>query len=682
MPIDPKALLIAEIGSAMTRVTLVDAVDGETRLIGQAEVPSSIEPPTEDPSLAILEATVQISELTGRRLLVEDGLLMPQNAEQDGVDGVVIVTSATRPLSLVIAAISGDVSARSALHASRATYTHVQQVITLNETGAEARGDSSWIERQVQILLGLRPDAVLIAGGVEGGAQAPLVRLAHIVGLTAANTRPDGQAGLRSEPALLPVIFAGNSACRDRVIEALSGKCATYIVENVRPSLETERLEPTRRELSRLYVERMLPHLPGIATLRRLSSAPIRLGYETSAVMTRFFAERYKRNVLLLDLGASNTSLFLQSRGRFSPAILGGIGVGYGAGAVLAARGPQALLRWLPFPITEQDLVHRVLNKMLRPHIVPSTREALLIEYAIAREALRLALDALLDERPEAAYDMVVASGGMFAHTPHPGLAVLALLDALQPTGEESLFAIDLHLDSLGLVGACGALAFSDADAALTLFEHDLLNNTPLATCVVALGHGRLGNPALEAELQIVGGGKETVSVAHGQIGRLPLAPGRRGTLTIKPGGGVRIGNNAPGQTVSTDVAAVSGSALGVIVDARGRPLQLPSNPSAHRALLWEWLVALGAEHDPSPYPADAPPTEPAHEPVPAPQPAPPAPEPGPPPPAAEAAPQPGGINLPPAEPEPPSIESDLAKLRQTVAEEPEKKGFFRRKPK
>lgn len=39
------AVLIAEVGSLITRVTLVDQVDGESRLISRAEVLSSTELP-------------------------------------------------------------------------------------------------------------------------------------------------------------------------------------------------------------------------------------------------------------------------------------------------------------------------------------------------------------------------------------------------------------------------------------------------------------------------------------------------------------------------------------------------------------------------------------------------------------------------------------------------------------
>ena len=54
----PSATLVAEIGNVTTRVSLVDLVDGEARLIGQAAVPSTTEPPYEN-AIHLLPARTQ-----------------------------------------------------------------------------------------------------------------------------------------------------------------------------------------------------------------------------------------------------------------------------------------------------------------------------------------------------------------------------------------------------------------------------------------------------------------------------------------------------------------------------------------------------------------------------------------------------------------------------------------------
>ncbi|MDZ4721755.1 MAG: glutamate mutase L [Roseiflexaceae bacterium] len=653
------AVLIAEIGSVTTRVTLVDMVAGDARMIGRIEVPSTIEPPQENAAVAILAAANEISEMTGRRLIEGTSLIMPQNNERDGVDQVVAVTSAAGIMGVVIAAIATDISGHSAQRAIRATYASVVQTITLdNSVRTEEGRDTTWIERQVQMLTGLHPDVVLITGGLEDGAQDSLVRLAHIVGLTALSTRVDQSGTQRQDVTARSVLFAGNSKASERMIEALSGRARLKVIDNVRPSLDVERLDPIRNELRRIYDERILPNLPGAAALKRLCSTPLRTSAEASALMVRFIAELNHRSVLSIDIGSAATILQYVTQDVATPVVLANTGTGLGLGEVLANSGPNGVRRWLPFPIGEREISHRLLNKMLRPQIQPTSREDLLIELAAAREALSLAVAALHDERPHTSYDLVIAGGGVLAHAPHPGLAALVILDALQPSAEQSVMAIDIHLDPLGLLTACGALAFANPEAALTLFEHDLLSNTPLATCIVALGEGHVGTIAVEAELRIANQEPITISVAHGQIARLPLEIGQRGQLILRPTSGVRIGRNTPGAEVSSEVGALAGSALGVVIDARGRPLHLPDDFAQRQQALWDWMVALGVESGPLPYETTAP-----------------APEATPPilpifVPAAEASLTPDAVATP---------ESDLARLRQTVAE-PKRKGFFNRK--
>jgi hypothetical protein len=665
-----QAALLAEIGSVTTRVTLVDTVDGETRLVGQAEVPSTIEPPFEDALAGIIAAAEQIGELTGRRLVDGGRLVIPQTNERDGVGSVAAITSAAGQMGVVIAAVAADVSARSALRASRATYTTTLQVVTLDDaTRLDEAQDVTWIERQVQALTGMDPDVAIIAGGLEEGAEDALVRLAHIIGLTALTAQVDAEGQQRQDVRARPVIYAGNSTARERVIEALSGRAELTVVDNIRPALDAERLTACRQEIERLYDERLLPGLPGVANIERLRGAKLRTSCDAHGLMARFVAERYRRSVLALDVGSEHTTAHLASPGSYSPAVVGGAGVGHGLGALLSERGVAAIGRWLPFVLSERELTHRLLNRLLRPGVPPITREDLLLEQAVAREALGLAVESLLDERPDASYDLVIAGGGALAHAPHPGIAALTILDALQPTAESSVLAIELHLDTLGLLGACGALAYTDPDGAITLFERDLLRNTPLATCVVTLGDGRAGEPAIEAELAITGGGTQRMTVAHGQVGRLELPPGRTGQITLRPAGGVRIGRNATGAEVASEQAAIKGSALGVVIDARGRPLRLPAYSAERQQALWGWLTALGAESEGLPYSTEEPP---ADEPV-----------------SLSGwgtqtrISEPRGSEMRISEPvrspgDPRSLESDLARLRQTV-EEPKKKGLFRR---
>src|SRR5258708_1714696 len=99
-----------------------------------------------------------------------------------------------------------------------------------------------------------------------------------------------------------------------------------------------------------------------------------------------------------------------------------------------ARRRWHASPRWLSAPASEEEVREYVLTRMLRPHALPASRRELELEHALAREALALALRA-----PGARIgglhplDVVLGTGSVLANVPHPALAALILLDALQP---------------------------------------------------------------------------------------------------------------------------------------------------------------------------------------------------------------------------------------------------------
>ncbi|RRR78240.1 MAG: hypothetical protein EI684_00585 [Candidatus Viridilinea halotolerans] len=601
------AVLVAEVGSLVTRVTLVDQVEREFRLIGHAETMSTVEAPFSNALVGILEAAAQIGDLTGRQMLNAEGqLLMPQTNEQDGVNELVVTTSAAGTLSLVITAIAQDISARSAIHASRAIYSTLLQVVTLDDAVGQAvvgPAEHSWIERQVEGLLRLRPDLVLIAGGLDGGAVAAVKRLAHIVSLTAVSASVDATSGQqREEMTRRPVIYAGNPAAVAAVTAALQERADLVVVENLRPSLEHAHLDPTRQALAQVYEQMVMPRLAGIGNLRSLSRTPVRSVAEVTGMMARFLAERTERRVLLVDAGASASMAFYAAPGRYHPTILGTTGTAFGLSTLLAAPGLAALKRWLPFPIEDSVLTERLLNKLLRPQLLPASREAIYLTHALACEALRATYAASSEVAAVGDFDWLLAAGGVLAHSPHHGLALLTLLNGIEPTGESDHPVVDVFLDTLGLLHTGGALAGLDAEAAITMLDRDMLRSVPLASVVTLLGAGKPGEVAAQVELSAVKGKTQQVNVVHGEIVCLPLAQGQYGQLRITPAAGVRVGTAAPGEVLASPGADMAGSALGLVIDARGRPLRLPEAAAARYALLWRWLVALGVETGENPY--------------------------------------------------------------------------------
>src|SRR5258708_9905351 len=124
-------------------------------------------------------------------------------------------------------------------------------------------------------------------------------------------------------------------------------------------------------------------------------------------------------NVTAGDVGAKNTSILMAGEhGEFIPLVNTGIGVGPSLGAILEKVGTQRVARWLPFTITEDELRQYVINRMLHPHVIPTSMRDLQIGQAFAREAITLTVAAARRHKFNPLYaDLILATGGVLAHT-------------------------------------------------------------------------------------------------------------------------------------------------------------------------------------------------------------------------------------------------------------------------
>jgi hypothetical protein len=77
--------------------------------------------------------------------------------------------------------------------------------------------------------------------------------------------------------------------------------------------------------------------------------------------------------------------------------------------------------------------------------------------------------------------------------------------------------------------------------------------------------------------------------VKFGEMGRLDLPPEAKGRLTVDPTRRFDCGAGR-GAPVSREV---TGGVAGVIIDARGRPLELPEDPGARAEQTRQWWSAL-----------------------------------------------------------------------------------------
>jgi len=278
--------------------------------------------------------------------------------------------------------------------------------------------------------------------------------------------------------------------------------------------------------------------------------------------------------------------------------------------------GIENIIRWLPFKINKSILSNILTNKMIRPTTIPETLDELIIEHAVAREALRLGfnhhkflarglrgvrpagrLDDLFERRVNLEtyinmlrVDMIGGTGGLIAHAPRRVQSIMVLIDGFLPEGVTHLVQ-----DSVFMMPHLGVLSTVHPKAALEIFEKDCLVH--LGTCIAPRGPIlREGEKSLKEDITDMArvrlttdGTTSTHNLRLGEIIRIPLSTGSFAEVVISPQARYDAGEG-PGKVVTKQIC---GGVVGVILDARGRPLQLPTTEDERIQKIRKWIRAI-----------------------------------------------------------------------------------------
>ncbi|MDH7571774.1 MAG: glutamate mutase L, partial [Armatimonadota bacterium] len=115
---EPTAIIATDCGSTTTKAILVEKQGGEYRLVARGEAPTTVEAPFDDVTVGVRNAVAELEDLTGRRFLAEEGLLMPARDAQAGVDLYLSTSSAGGGLQMMVAGVVRSMSAESAQRAA------------------------------------------------------------------------------------------------------------------------------------------------------------------------------------------------------------------------------------------------------------------------------------------------------------------------------------------------------------------------------------------------------------------------------------------------------------------------------------------------------------------------------------------------------------------------------------
>jgi hypothetical protein len=393
------------------------------------------------------------------------------------------------------------------------------------------RDGRTFVER-AELLREARPDLILVLAPHRGDTK-DLIELVEAMRFGAADQHP------------LPHILV---AADERVRARIAAACPGYPIE----SLPDVRTAPGREAL-----------VARLRAVRRRAQVEVVLRDEALEAAARSMAASAKTDVVLLDVTGGQTSVI---HARPDGVVLGihqRLGVGATADRVVARAGLDRVRRWMPRAVEAPALLERVFNRARWPDAIPASVLALSLEMALAREAIAHTLaDAeragVSLEAPWAAPLLVLT--GRLAELPRASQSLLVAIDAFGPTAP----TLVARAPGDALVAA-GALAARGRVAAM-----------PAAADPIAVVSSMWPRRSATVRVKDENGLTEE-RIARGSLVRIPT----KGAVEIV----------LPGKT--TIRPSADHLEIGVVIDARGRPLALPPRDAERIPTLARWNAAL-----------------------------------------------------------------------------------------
>jgi len=494
---DIKIILATDCGSTTTKAILIQLIDGSYRLTHRGEAPTTVEAPFEDVTRGVLNSILELEELSDHNILNGEEIITP-SSNSKGVDLYISTSSAGGGLQMMVAGVVKNMTGESAERAALGAGSIVMDIIASN--------DGRKYHEKVKRIRELRPDMLLLSGGVDGGTVSHVVELSEII----ASANPKPRLGNNFK---LPIIFAGNKNASKEIIDRLDEITDLKIVDNIRPTLDEENLQPSRDKIHDLFMEHVMAQAPGYDKLKKWVDTPIMPTPGAVGEIIKRIAVKEEICVVGVDIGGATTDVFSVFDGQFNRTVSANYGMSYSICNVMADAGIKNVSKWLSSELDESELTNRIANKMIRPTTIPQTLEDLIIEQSIAREALRLSfeqhknfavsLKGVQQERTISdtfeqtmsgetlvdlnKLDLIVGSGGVLSHAPRREQALRMLVDSFLPEG-----ITQIAVDSIFMMPQLGVLSSVHEEAAIEVFNKDCLIR--LGTCIAPKGNAQIGD--------------------------------------------------------------------------------------------------------------------------------------------------------------------------------------------
>jgi uncharacterized protein (TIGR01319 family) len=563
------SILITDIGSTTTKSILFKRnSSGKMVFHCSSFAKTTVEAPDEDVWIGIKKSVESLENKANIKLLNNNDLIIPSIADS-GVDLFLATSSAGGGLQMVtvglVAQFTGESAERTALGAGAI----IIDVLAVN--------DGKTPYEKISSLQELKPDIILLSGGVENGAISGVVELGEILAFSGLK----GKFGNYK----IPLIYAGNSNAQEFIRVALKDKFELSFSENIRPELSIENPEPTRKEIQNIFMNHVMKRAPGYNNILKKFSSPILPTPAAVFELLKKYSKQKGKNILAFDIGGATTDVFSTYNNITVRTVSANLGMSYSLLQSIDRIGLPNITKWISKDISSEEILNIAANKMINPTSLPSHKMEKEFETAVAKEILHLSF---VDHKKLAQYrydmdmfteklkgkntkekefsagksvldtlniDMVIGSGGILSHQ-ELMTTFEVMLDSLFVKG-----ITEFYVDSEFMIPHLGVLTSVNPALGLELFERECLIH--LGTVLSANGEDKAGNIAFTL--------KENNNIYKIRVGDFLKIPNNSEELSVevKPTKKFDVGNG-PGKPI---IRNIKNGVFGIICDMREKPM-------------------------------------------------------------------------------------------------------------
>jgi hypothetical protein len=566
-----KTLLSIDINPVLIQVCLIDQQESIYRIAGVTHGPITYGLNGSIDRKCLVKALHELATNTGHELLGENNdVLTPSENQKRGVDRICLTWSLPAPIKVILMGLMPSLSMKAGSRLiEELPLEIIDQIFTT---------DGRTEEEKMDLILSLRPDLIVLTGGVEDGAIEVVRSSADLVARSLSALPPE----LRPE-----VVYAGNSRVAEYVKNKIEPLTLIFTAANIQPTLSELDIQPAREVLSgvcnRMWVKRfgLQPGIhPMTFDLTRLATRAIE-----DFISILGISEKRDQGSLAIQLNSLGTGMSVSLEGRSTSYQQMKGCKAADPGRMIKEYKPEDVAVWCQIPVEPATLADCLAGELLYPGRLPVTDVDAALGGGLTRLAGMRAWQSLSEKQDfprqlkhkkvGAEVDLILITGNQLQYQQNQGSALLEMLDIIQPIGISEVF-IDLD----GVAVPLGAAAQLNPRIPL----HCILGQAVprLATVIAPIFQGRDGVKLLTVSLVFEDGREFSQEIRSGSLTSIRLESQEKASLKIIPRSGLKMGS----RFIRKNDIPVTGSLLGIVIDTRGRPLLPRRNPKEQQ----DWM--------------------------------------------------------------------------------------------